>query len=120
MKRPPVPRAKHTSVIALASAALLAACSSGPGRIVEGPKYPADALRAATLNIQVFRRQTEIELTNTTAQVFGPSTLWINGRFSRPIDGLSLGQSLRLPLRDFKDQYGESFRAGGFFATELP
>lgn len=76
--------------------------------------------RGPTLDIQVFRRQTEIELTNTTARSFGPSTLWLNARFSRPIDGFAVGQTLLLKLSDFKDEFGDSFRGGGFLATERP
>lgn len=99
--------------------ALLAACAAPP-RIVEGRAYPLEMARGPTLDIQVFRRTTEIELTNTTARAFGPSTLWLNARFSRQIGGLSVGERLRLPLRDFHDQWGDTFRSGGFFATELP
>src|SRR5690606_1811967 len=46
--------------------------------------------------------------------------MWLNAWYSREIDGLGVGETLRLPLREFKDQYGDSFRGGGFFAPELP
>ncbi len=106
----------------LAAAALvwLAGCSSGPTQIRQGPVYKSDLTRAPTANIQVFRRSTTIELTNTTAQAFGPSTIWLNGRFGRAIDGLAVGQSLELRLAEFRDQFDEAFRGGGFFATEKP
>ena len=100
--------------------ALIAGCSSTPKTIVEGEKYPAAVHHAYTLDIQVFRRDTDIEFTNTTARAFDPSTLWLNGRFSRHIEGLTLGQTVKLPLKSFKDEFGESFRGGGFFATQRP
>jgi hypothetical protein len=87
---------------------------------VPGLIYPSSVARTSTLDIQVIRRETKIELTNTTARSFGPSILWLNGRFSREIDGLAVGQTLVLRLKEFKDQYGDTFRGGGFFATERP
>ena len=99
--------------------ALLAACHANPA-IHEGRTYPASTARAATLDIQVYRRGICIELTNTTARSFGPSTLWLNGRFSKTIPGLAVGEHVEYQLKEFTDQFGEPFRAGGFFATEVP
>ena len=59
-------------------------------------------------------------MTNTSARAFGPSTLWINASHSREIDGFAIGESLTLDLRSFVDEYGNTFRAGGFFATRRP
>ena len=98
----------------------LIACSSAPRTIVQGEKYPASIRHGKVLDIQVFRHDTDIEFTNTTARAFGPSILWLNGRFSCPINGLALGQTLKLPLKSFKDEFGDSFRGGGFFATQKP
>ena len=36
------------------------------------------------------------------------------------IEGLAVGETLELDLREFKDQFGSAFRAGGFFASERP
>ena len=59
-------------------------------------------------------------MTNTSAKAFGPSRVWLNARFSRTIDEFAVGQTLKLDLREFYDEFGESFRAGGFFATRNP
>lgn len=83
--------------------------------------FPVELAQGETLDIQVIRRpETKITMTNTTARSYGPATVWLNGRFNRPIDGFAVGQTLTLDLRDFRDQYGEQFRAGGFFATKAP
>ena len=110
---------KHPSPALLAAilAAPLAGCS-GIQPIVEGPAYPQAATPGETLNIQVFREGTRLHFTNTTARAFGPSTLWLNRWYSRDIAALAPGESFQFPLRDFKDPYGEPFRAGGFFAIE--
>ncbi len=100
-------------------ASALAGCRSTP-TIKSGPEYPADATRVETIDLQVIRRGTRIEMTNTTARAFGPGTLWLNGWYGREIAGLDVGQSLNLRLRDFHDQFGGTFRAGGFFAAEKP
>lgn len=59
-------------------------------------------------------------MTNTTAMSFGPSRLWLNRRFSCPIEEWKVGQTLDLHLSVFVDEFGEEFRPGGFFAAENP
>jgi hypothetical protein len=110
---------KHAPLI-LVALPLLGACSSAPKTISEGVKYPASIRHTGSIDIQVFRHDTDLEFTNTTARAFGPTTLWLNGRFSHPLDGLALGQTVKLPLKSFKDQFGDTFRGGGFFATQRP
>lgn len=102
----------------LLCALLLSGCAATSG--TPGPLYPAELRQSETLNIQVFRSSQHVEFTNTTARSFGPSRLWLNARFSRPIDGVAAGESLRLPLKGFTDEHGDIFRGGGFFATEIP
>ena len=83
--------------------------------------YPAQLPQSEVLDIQVIREpQTTITLTNTTAKSFGPSTLWLNACFGRPIEGMLPGQTLSLSLKEFRDEFGDRFRAGGFFATKAP
>ncbi len=96
-----------------------AGCQSGPDVVSYARTYPPLA-QQGSLDIQVVRRVTKIELTNTTARAFGNSTLWLNGRFSLPIDGFGVGETLTLNLRDFRDEFSDAFRAGGFFASETP
>ncbi|CAG0979402.1 hypothetical protein PHYC_01683 [Phycisphaerales bacterium] len=100
--------------------AVVAGCRAGAKAPATGRVYPQETPRGGVLDIQVIRESTNIVFTNTTARSFGPSTLWVNMRFSRMIEGLGVGQTMDLDLRDFKDEYGDSFRAGGFFASEAP
>ena len=106
------------------AAAMLAGCSSAGGLLeptsAEPGPPPSTLAQGEVLNIQVFRNVTDLELTNTTARSFGPGRHWINERYSREIDGLAIGESLDLPLREFVDEFGDPFRAGGFFATRDP
>lgn len=103
----------------LLALALLAGCGTGTKAVPYARPFPGLA-QADVADIHVFRRGTKVELTNTTPRAFGPSTLWLNMRFSRPITALAPGQKLRLGLRDFRDEYSDAFRAGGFFADEPP
>ncbi len=96
---------------------LLAGCGETVRQ--QGRVYP-DGTSESTLDIQVQREETKIALTNTSAIAFGPSTLWVNASFSRPVKGLGIGQTLTLELSDFIDEHGNRFRAGGFFATRRP
>jgi hypothetical protein len=105
----------------LAALALGAAgCTTARDPALAGPEYPAEKAQTRTLDIQVVRTETDITLTNTTARSYGKSRLWLNRWYSREIDGLGVGQSMTLKLNTFRDQYGEAFRAGGFFATRRP
>jgi len=118
------PRVSSRSLFVLVSVApmvlALGACRSEPSMRPDARALPRGAAQAEVVNIQVFRKDTTLELTNTTARNFGPGTLWINGRFSRKIDGIAIGQTLVVSLREFEDEYGDVFRAGGFFAADPP
>lgn len=70
-----------------------------------------------TLPIQVVREDTRITMTNTTARALPATRMWINKWFSLPIDSLEVGETITLQLRDFRDEFSEPFRAGGFWAT---
>lgn len=96
----------------------LAACSTTPAPYAR--PYPTDVPRGPTVNIQAVKGDTTVELTNTTAIAYGPSTLWLNRRFCRPIDGLAVGQTLEYRLHDFQDEFHDVFKKGGFWAIERP
>lgn len=87
--------------------------------IGSGPQYPP-VKQPRVVDVQVLRDETEVTMTNTTAAELPPGLLWINAWFSVPFDGLRIGQTVTLRLASFTDRFGTPFRAGGFFATELP
>ncbi|MBX3380696.1 MAG: hypothetical protein KF805_11435 [Phycisphaeraceae bacterium] len=83
--------------------------------------YPKELPAGQTVDVQVFRRSTTLDFTNTTASPLGPGTIWLNRRFSRPIkDPIGVGQTVALPLGEFRDEFGDPFRAGGFWASDTP
>lgn len=85
-----------------------------------GPAYPETMPRGRSADIQVFREVTRLRLTNTTAEAFGPGRLWLNQSFSTPVEALNPGDSWDLSLLDFVDEFGDVYRAGGFFAQRDP
>lgn len=116
--RPTPARLLPPALIALA-AVLLPGCLRSAA-FVERDPYPTNFTTLEPSNIQIYRQGRSITLTNTTATNFGPSTIWLNKWFSREIQGLGIGQSLTISLADFKDQYSDAFKGGGFFATTAP
>jgi hypothetical protein len=82
--------------------------------------YPTELHRPDSVDVQVFRHNTEIELVNATAISYRNFDLWLNQRFVRPVEALPAGESITLSLWNFYDVRGEVFRAGGFFRTEAP
>ena len=99
---------------------VFSACSSGPLPITQGRAFPPELRQTEVLDIQVFRHETRIEFTNTTARSIPAGTMWLNRRFSRAMPPIAVGQSFELALDEFQDEFGEAFRAGGFFATREP
>jgi len=79
--------------------------------------YPYALHTTETLSVEVFREGTDIVIVNATAESWSDATLWINQRFSLPIEGLEAGETRKLSLDRFRDDLGESFPAGGLFAT---
>jgi len=108
--------------LAGAMAVFLAGCATGEraATLDEGRAYPGQKAQSEVLNIQLIRNQAELSMTNTTSRAFGPTVIWLNQEFSYEISGLQVGETLVLPLGDFRNEYGKRFRAGGFFATERP
>jgi hypothetical protein len=114
-------RASFVPIAVLAGSLLLTGCRSAPTPVEYAREYPADPARTpAVLDIQVFRHTKSVELSNTTATPIGKCTLWLNRRYSFPIDGIPVGAHLELPLSSFRDEFSEAFRGGGFFASEAP
>lgn len=107
-------------MVAAGLAAGVGGCRGGASATAVGVAYPEGSRSREVLDIQAFRDGVTLTLTNTTARAFGPSTLWANMRFGLDIDGLAVGETLEVDLRDFRDQYGARFRGGGFFAAEKP
>ncbi len=85
-----------------------------------GPVYPDSIAKGEVFDVQVFRKSTHLRLTNTTTRDFGASTVWINQRYSSPIDALASGQTIDMDLKIFVDEFGETYRAGGFFSQRVP
>ena len=113
------PRTLLPLLLATVVVMALAGCRSSPS-VSYARVYPAALDKGPTLDIQVVRGETTLTLTNATSRVFGPCTLWVNAYFSRPLDGLAVGQTVRIGLTELRNEHGESFRSGGFFATERP
>src|SRR5262245_8711391 len=95
-------------------------CRGAPQKVDYARPYPRELKQTHVADIQVFRRGTKIEFTNTTVREFGKSTLWLNQQFSWPIEGLGVGKTMVVSLKKFKDENSETFRAGGFLSTEPP
>lgn len=101
-------------------AMVMSACSSVPPVDYARP-YPKELPAGPTFDVQVFRRSKTLDFTNTTASPLGPGTIWLNRRFSLPIKKpIGVGQSVSLPLREFRDEFGDPFREGGFWASDTP
>lgn len=104
---------------ALGIAMLTGTGCSGPGKVDYARPYPAK-VQSGSIDVQLRRDETTVSLTNTSANAFPESTLWLNAQFCRPMPALGVGETVSFDLTTFRNEYHEAFRAGGFFATERP
>ena len=79
--------------------------------------YPNQLHTTTTVDMQVFRTDTKMEIVNSTARSYSNFDMWINQRYVAHVESLPAGQSITLSLWDFRDVYGNTFYAGGFFRT---
>jgi len=107
-------------VIGLLVIMALGGCTSATHTQQAPRRYPAGVAQGETLPIQVVVDSRRVVLTNSTGTVFGPSVLWLNQWYSVAIDGLSIGETVSIPIGRFIDEHGQQMRGGGFFATESP
>ena len=82
--------------------------------------YPLGAHTTTTADMQVFRRDTKLQIVNSTPQSYSDFDLWINQRYVKHVESLPAGKSITLSLWDFYDEYGDRFNAGGFFRSYKP
>jgi len=82
--------------------------------------YPESIAQGEVFDVQVFRVVTVLKFTNTTTRDFGQSVVWINKRYSLAIPGFASGETVELDLLSFVDEFGDIYRAGGFFAQRTP
>ncbi len=111
----------RTTILSAALLGLFAGCSSAPKVQDANPHlYPSRAARSQVLDVQVLKRSTEIEFTNTSSRAFGACSVWLNARYRYDLASIAVGQTFVLPLVEFKDEFGDNFRPGGFWAAEDP
>ncbi|RNC80482.1 MAG: hypothetical protein ED559_01325 [Phycisphaera sp.] len=108
------------ALLPLAALVLPALGCLGSPDFTESRSYPEGLRKLEPSNIQLYRSGKTVYLSNTTATNFGPSTIWLNQWFKRDIDGFAIGETLKLGLSGFYDEFGDEFRGGGFFAARAP
>ncbi len=82
--------------------------------------YPYAESILGTIDIQVFREDTQIELVNHTAYSYDEFDLWLNERYVRRVNHLGAGDRLQISLFEFIDENSEGLRAGGLLTTGTP
>ncbi len=82
--------------------------------------YPYAANALQVIDIQLFRAEAEIRLVNMTANSYHNFDLWLNERYVRRVGNLNAGETIRLSLYEFVDEFEEGLKAGGFLSTGRP
>ena len=79
--------------------------------------YPAALHQPKSVDIQVFRKGSTMEIVNSTATTYRNCDVWINKRFVGHLGMLAAGETVQLSLWDFWDERGDRLSAGGFWRT---
>lgn len=101
------------------AAVFLSACAGGPPPFAVGvypPRLDQQVLAEATVE----RSGTVLLVHNNSQMILGPGRMWVNQEFSHPVDAIVIGETVQFDLSEFRNEFGERFRAGGFWATERP
>lgn len=96
----------------------ICACSCAPPEYVPelaARPYPFENHTTNAIDVQCFRRGTELEIVNATAHSYADFDLWINQRFVHRVTSMGAGETIRVSLWEFFDEFGKRFNAGGFF-----
>lgn len=118
--RPPT-RLRHAALLPVLLLGPLGACTPqkyDPSLAM--PTFPETLSQPESIDVQVFRENTNIEIVNTSPRSYRDVIVWLNRRYGRRVDEIIAGETVRLSLWEFRDRLGEVFRAGGIFATEEP
>lgn len=108
-------------VVLLLTGLSLLSCRGGTRDAMGGgATYAHPPIEKRTVNVQVFRQAATLTFSNTTPSTLPAGRLWVNGQFGYEIDETAVGQTRSLPLHLFENEFGDRFRAGGFFATDPP
>jgi hypothetical protein len=82
--------------------------------------YPRQLQQVRVADVQVFRDGPKATLVNASPVSYQDVSLWINQRYVIELESLPAGAQLTLDLSDARDEYGQIFQGGGFFAGEEP
>lgn len=98
---------------------LLLTIAAAPGCRAHAPHagkpvfFPFKAPIAGALDIAVSRDGFDwITVENRTAGTWDNATLWLNNDWGMPLKQLPIGQTIHLPLKQFINQYSESYPTG--------
>lgn len=116
---------RQTDVVRLAAcsaiamiATLTAGCRQAYRPDLAATAYPVDRHEPTSIDVQVFREETEIVVVNATPYGYPASRMWLNRRWVRDVGPIDAGEVKRISLWGFRDDRGNLFNAGGFFRTE--
>src|SRR5205807_903397 len=87
------------------------------------PPRPPSAAKQHTVECAIAYSETVVQVTNTGASDWNEAVIYINGtppnayRITRPAP--KVGQSLKIPLRDFAKPDGKRFNPGELAVTDI-
>ena len=78
--------------------------------------YPFEQHSLEVVDVHVFREGPQMIIVNGSDRHWESPKIWINQRYMFDSSAIKIGGTVVLDLNLFRDEFGETFSAGGFFA----
>ena len=82
--------------------------------------YPFERHSLQVVDVHVFRDGSQVVIAIGSDTHLESPRIWINQRYMFDSSDIKIGGTIVLDLGLFRDKFGESFSAGGFFAFREP
>ncbi len=82
--------------------------------------YPHELTQGETIECAAYRDSAKIVIVNNTLNHFENFDVWLNQQYVTHVETLEPGETLKLQVIDFFDEWGETPVPGGFFRSRPP
>lgn len=82
--------------------------------------YPEALQQDRVVQIQAVPQELDLEIINATNVDYRNIDIWVNRRFVQHAPELLAGTTIKLPIEQFRDVWGQCPQPGGFWRTRQP
>ncbi len=109
---------RHSVVSACVAAALVTGCNAPlyDPALATRP-YPEALEQSHVVQMQAVPQDLDLQIINATATDYLEIDIWVNRRYVQHVPKLLAGETISLPIVQFRDVWGQCPQPGGFWRT---